>query len=1064
MLLTPSVYKLDGLWPCSEITERPRKRHRIQSAHRLVLQSDNSCIKQEVTDGQFDSFHFRKQSLDEASSEFSNYIHSTTPWVESWWPDPSSEEEKTLENETDFYSEWRVNGTSRLIFSSDDIVPDANGPREFSAIVSKSSSVAVCADGQKSVLTYNDVHFSSDHGSSARTLERMKLLVEEERLTACKHNLFLLLDSCIREEDSAAGRIAHSLIVSCGCESDDFLVSHLIRMFAFFDSLLEAKQVFSKLAKTSVFSWNAIISAHVKHGLNEQGIDLYNEMLKSSMEPNGHILVEVLKALSNMKELKEGTSIHAFIIGRGLESDIYLGNSLVNMYATCRALEDAHRVFNRLPLRDVVTWNTLIAAHAQHGHVEEALGLLEQLGLNGLEPNRITFMSILKTDSSVVGFETGTQLHACIMERGLETGNFLGNCLVDMYVKCECLEDAYTVFERLPKRDLVTFNTLISGYAQSGHGCEALQLFDSMIQEGIGPDCFTFVSILRACLGTASIDQVMWVYSYIIEGRFELDVYVASALVNTLMKIGRLEDAHSVFYGSEKQNVLIWSVLIDGYSQSGHSKDAFDLFQQMKYQHRLSPDPITYSSVLKAFSSTETLVQGRLIHALVLEDGFESDQFLASGLINMYAKCGSLEDAQCVFERLDHCNIVVWSALITGFIQHGQGHKALQLFEEILQEGLEPDDVTFVGVLNACSNVAALGKGWQVHALMIQIGLKLDAFTGSSLIDMYADCGSLENSRITFELLPAQTTVTYNSIITACAQHNNFILADQYFKRMRQAGKMPEDITFLCLLSACNRAGLVDKGCVYLRSMSMEFAVTPTLEHLNLMVDVLGSQRLWKEAEDLLESLPFQCNVVGWMSLLSSCRTHSCVDLGSRCFNYVVTMDPAKAAGYTLMSNIYARAGLPDKAVKIDELRRYANGWKKPGKAFIEIDDCVHVFSVGEKNHPQSNEIHAALERLQVQMRLEGYKPSVDMVLGPSSNQEKEAALCGHCEKVAIAFGLISTPQGTTIRIAKNLRMCADCHSATKIISKIERREIIITDAYCVHKFQVGTCSCTLVD
>lgn len=931
---------------------------------------------------------------------------------------------------------------------------------DATSVDANSCRAAAHAGVTGSVVCYDDSYDSCDYGSLPETLTAMKSMLEEESFTV-SNNFFYLLERCISEGNLAAGRDTHSLIITCGFESHAFLASHLIRMFAFFHSLPEANQVFSKLSEPSVFSWNAIISAHVKLGQNEQGIDLYHQMLKASMKPNGHIFVEVLKAFSNMEELQKGKAVHACIIESGLESDVYIGNTLVDMYANCRTLEDACRVFNRLPMRDVVTWNTLIAAHTQYGDVQEALRLFEQLTLDRIEPNRVTFMSILKANSLTVGVEPATQIHAYVIEHGLETGVFVGNSLIDMYVKCECLKDAYILSERLPKRDLVTFNTLIAGYAWDGHGQEALQLLRSMMHEGIAPDCFTFVSILKPCLGIASIDQVMWAYNYIIQGRFESDIYVASALVNTFTKCGRLEDAHRVFDRSTKQNIVIWSTLIDGYIQSGCNKKALELFQQMKCQHGLSPDQVTYASILKACSSMETLHHGRWIHAHILEDGIESDQFISSSLIDMYARCGSLEDAHVVFERLHHCNIVVWSALITGFTQQGQGHKALHLFEQMQQqEGLEPDEVTAVCILNACSDVAALGKGRQMHALVIEIGLELDAFIGSSLIDMYANCGSFEDAHITFDLLPVRTTVTWNAIITASAQHNKYLLADQYFKGMTEAGLKPQEVTFLCLLSACSRVGLVDKGCFYLRSMSVDFGIAPALEHLNSMVDILGCKRQWKEAEDLLETIPFQCNIVGWMSLLSSCRTHASVDLGRRCFNYVVAVDPGKAAGYVLMSNIYACAGMWDNAKKIDELRQYANGWKKPGKAFIEIDNHVHEFSVGEKAHSQSNEIHAKLKRLTVRMRQEGYKPYVDLVLGPSSAQEKEDALCGHCEKLAIAFGLISTPQGTTIRIAKNLRMCVDCHSAAKTISKIELREIIIADSYCMHKFQDGACSC----
>jgi pentatricopeptide repeat protein len=325
---------------------------------------------------------------------------------------------------------------------------------------------------------------------------------------------------------------------------------------------------------------------------------------------------------------------------------------------------------------------------------------------------------------------------------------------------------------------------------------------------------------------------------------------------------------------------------------------------------------------------------------------------------------------------------------------------------------------------------------------------------------MYSNCGSFDDAYCVFNLLDTRTAATWNAAISACARNNDYILSDKLFNDMVESGSQPEEITFICVLSACSRGGLVDKGCLYLRSMMMTFGMSPALEHMNSMVDILSQAKKWEEAEDLLETIPFACNTVGWMSLLSSCRTHTALDVGKRCFSYVVQMDPAQASGYVLMSNIYARSGLRENAEATDELRLSANGWKKPGKAFIEVDNFVHDFSVDDRHHSHRDEIREKLKVLSVQMKQEGYKPCMDLVLGPLSTEEKEDALNGHCEKLAMAFGLISTPPGTTIRIAKNLRVCIDCHSATKAVSKIERREIIIADTHCVHKFNNGMCSC----
>lgn len=282
----------------------------------------------------------------------------------------------------------------------------------------------------------------------------------------------------------------------------------------------------------------------------------------------------------------------------------------------------------------------------------------------------------------------------------------------------------------------------------------------------------------------------------------------------------------------------------------------------------------------------------------------------------------------------------------------------------------------------------------------------------------------------------------------------------QNLKDMQQAGVKPNDVTYLCLLSACSRVGLVDEGYLHFKSMRDDYGIVPTLEHFNSMVDLLGRAGHLYEAEELLEIIPFPPDAAGWTSLLSACKTHACVDLGRQCFNRMVTMGYGNAAGYVLMSNLYIQAGMWEDAEKLEELRRCANAWKKPAKAFIEVDNVVHDFLVGDKSHPQMDDIYAKLKTLSLQMRDEGYKPCLDLVVDSIPDEDKEDVLCGHSEKLAIAFGLINMAHGKTIRVAKNLRMCTHCHNATKAISKIEMREIVVADAYCVHHFHDGACSC----
>ncbi|MCO5579024.1 hypothetical protein L7F22_032876 [Adiantum nelumboides] len=219
------------------------------------------------------------------------------------------------------------------------------------------------------------------------------------------------------------------------------------------------------------------------------------------------------------------------------------------------------------------------------------------------------------------------------------------------------------------------------------------------------------------------------------------------------------------------------------------------------------------------------------------------------------------------------------------------------------------------------------------------------------------------------------------------------------------------------------------------------------------MVDIFGHAGYLDEAEDLLECSPQGFNVVGWTSLLHSCKLYVNVATAKRCFNNVVLLDPKASSAYVLMSSVYSHAGMLRCGEELEAVRRKEIGWKKFAHSFIEVDSKVHDFTIGDKFHPQSVDIYAKLDALNAQLKKEGYAPRVDLVVGPMSKQKKEEALCGHSEKLATAYGLISLSHGTTIRVSKNPRMCGDCHNTSKLISKIEKREIFVNDSYQMHRF-----------
>lgn len=890
-------------------------------------------------------------------------------------------------------------------------------------------------------------------GELKQALQRVKHLAQEG-VCIPSNSLVRLVRRCIVENDLVAGRKMQHIIRICGFESDAFVGSNVIRMFGVFGCLIEAVEAFRKLFQPDVFAWGAIILAHVNMGNFEQAFYLYIEMQELGMEPDGHIFVAVLKACMGMGNLEQSLWVHLDIIRCGFEMEIFVGSTLIDMYAKCGNLEKACKIFDKLPERNVVTWSVLIDGYTQHGHGDQALALFEQMQAGGTEPNRITFASILKACSHV---EAGRKVHTLIVGHGLESDKFVGSMLVNMYMKCASFTEANYMFARLRERHIDAWNALIGGLCQHGCGQDALELFKQMQQAGTQPSLAILVCVLKACVSLGALEEGMTIHAYMIENDIQLDVYAGSSLIDMYAKFGHIRDAQVVFGSLPEQNVVTWSALISGFLHHGHKQEALWHFQQMK-KEGVEPNDYTLVSILKACSDISALEHGRQIHAILVECDFELDTCVCNALMDMYTSCNRLQDAYNVFNKLPKRDVVSWSTLMAGSAEHQDGQVALQHYAAMLNEGIEPNMVTYITLVKACSSIAALEHGRQIHAEIVSCGFNIDLFVGSALIDMYSSCGCLKEAHMVFHRLSKFDVGVWTAMVTAYAQHSNYQMAFRYFEAMQKSGVKPDPVSFLCILSACNHAGLVPEGRSHLKSMREAQGIFPSQEHLNCMVDILGNANLLIEARDLLETIPFGPNIVGWMSLLSSCKRHINVDLGRQCFNHIVSLDEGNVAAYVLMANIYSSGGMKRNGKMIEELRLIANGWKKPGRAFVEVNHKIHSFVVGDRDHQNSEAIYKKIKTLNMQMKVEGHRTHVDSSL----SQSEEDELCGHCEKLALSFGLLYTPRGTTIRISKNLRMCAVCHSDTQFISKAERREIVVVDACLVHHFQDGLCHCNM--
>jgi pentatricopeptide repeat protein len=341
-----------------------------------------------------------------------------------------------------------------------------------------------------------------------------------------------------------------------------------------------------------------------------------------------------------------------------------------------------------------------------------------------------------------------------------------------MYAKCGSIEDAWRVFNKMPSRDVVTWNAMILGQVKCGQGQKALELFREMEQEGVWPNAVTFMAVLNACASVVSLQEGRCVHEKVIQSGCESDILVGTSLVDMYAKCGSIEDCQRVFDKMPSRNVVTWTAIILGYVKCGQGQKALDLFQEMK-QEGVHPNAFTFVAVLNACASLVALEDGRCAHEQIIQSGCESDVFVGSSLVDMYAKCGSIEDAWRVFNKMPSRDVVTWTAMILGHVKCQQGQKALELFRQMQWEGVWPNSVTFVGVLNACASVVALEEGRCAHEQIIERGWDSDVFVGSSLVDMYAKCGSMEDAWKMFNKMRSRDVVTWTAILGGCAMHGH---------------------------------------------------------------------------------------------------------------------------------------------------------------------------------------------------------------------------------------------------------------------------------------------------
>ncbi|KAK3441436.1 hypothetical protein EUGRSUZ_B01821 [Eucalyptus grandis] len=676
-------------------------------------------------------------------------------------------------------------------------------------------------------------------------------------------------------------------------------------------------------------------------------------------------------------------------------------------------------------------------------------------------PTPTQLNDLLNTASQTRNIRHVTQIHAQITTNGCISIPSLLNRLLSLYAKCGHVDQSVALFSQASdgSKNVVTWTSLITQQSHANKPFKALALFNQMRRTGIYPNHFTFSAVLPACAETMVLSHGEQIHCLVIKHGFGCDIFVGSALVDMYAKCSRMDAAQKMFDEMPERNLVTWNSMVVGLLQNKFFDRAVLVFREVLKRDAVAPDEVTFSSALSACGNNGGSEFGRQVHGLVVKRNLMISSYVKNSLLDMYCKCGSLDDALRQFRTSGVRDVVTWNVMMMGFVHNDKFEEACHYLSFMRSEDVIPDEVSFSTALHATASISALSQGTSIHNQILKSGFVSSTCIGSALIMMYAKCGSLADATRAFEEIKGRTVVCWSAMITAFQQHGCADQAIKMFEDMLAEGTKPDYITLVSLLSACSHAGRIDKGYLYFNSMSKIYGINPGHEHYACMVDLLGRAGRLDEAKKLTESMPIKADSTVWGALLGACSNHRNLELGREAADRLFELQPDNPGNYVLLSNMYSREGRSKEA---DEVRRLmsVNGLKKePGCSWVDIKNTTFVFTSHDRSHTMTCEIYEMLGQLEELVKKKGYVPQVQFAVN-SIGEYKERNLWHHSERLALAFALLTLPNGAPVRIKKNLRTCGDCHTVMKFASDIYKREIVVRDVNRFHRFTEGQCTC----
>ncbi|KAL9662051.1 hypothetical protein QQ045_026879 [Rhodiola kirilowii] len=821
--------------------------------------------------------------------------------------------------------------------------------------------------------------------------------------------LSLLVKSCTALSRIKLGRTFHSYVVKMGCLECLPVSKGLLNMYAKCGEIGDCKRVFEHLGQCGdedPVVWNIMLSGLAFSGVhNDIVVKLFKKMCATDeTKPTGVTAAVVLSVCASLRDVFAGKNLHCYTVKSGLNSQTLVGNAIVSMYAKCGVVSiDAYNAFQDIPQKDVISWNAMIAGFSESKLARGAFDVFLKMMKDKAEPNYVTFVNILPLcgllDKNVTT-RFGMKIHSYVLQRSeLEENVSVLNALLSFYLRIGHIQNAEVLFRNMLSRDIVSWNTIIAGYAGNDEWVKALDIFTELLLSGtLEADYVTLVSVLPACANLHALEVGKEIHGYILRrSSLHRNTAVGNALISFYAKCDEICAAHKMFVFTNNKDMISWNTLLEALADTKFVSQFVTLFHHM-VEEGLRPDSITMLSVLRLCDADSFLRKVKESHCYSIKAGLvsgNSEPTLVNSIINAYAKCGSMKcayntfqnmsgkmnittcnslisgyvtsgsytDAFGVFEKMSETDITTWNLMVRVYAENDSPSEALSLFSKLHTQGMKPDALTIMSILPVCSKMASVHHLKQCHGFVIRSCFDDLHLTGA-LLDLYSKCGSIHSAQKLFHSNPEKDLVMFTAMVGGYAMHGMGEEAVRVFHDMIDLGIKPDPVIITCVLSACSHSGQLEEGWNIFDSIEKVHGVKPTMEHYSCIVDLFARMGRVRDAYTFTTSMPVEPTPNMWGTLLGACKTHNEVELGRLVADRLFKLEAGNIGNYIVMSNLYAADSRWDGVMEMRKLMRSKDLKKPAGCSWIEVEGTKNVFIASDSSHPQRCLIHSTLSTL----------------------------------------------------------------------------------------------------